>query len=816
MLGNGRNLATNSKALDVLPSRLTMNVGKYNGNESLVQREDGFAEVVANGTWHGISVYANKTEPQVGETFTFSANARNDAETAQTVSIYMMCFNSAGSRKYPPLSTAWVGGNSLDAGEERRIAFTATWSQEAVDLLSSGGTIRYTIQRSNSQPMAFWAPKLERGTEPTEYRQAPEDLPDPSDYVIATDTCTLAVTVDVESVETFYYQTASTASAPAKPTTATPSGWQTTEFAFDATKAVWTCQKTTLTDGTFRWGEVSKWSAYEGAVVSKNAADAAQSTANSANAREQRIYRSAASGTASMAATETWVTSTADAQNAWTAKRPSYDRSYPVLFTATQRQTVAQQAAGSTCTCTTPYVDESAAVAGNYIVSTASNDVWIHSEDHGPDANGNATANTYGWRIGSVFELVRAGLSYLKMWVDNSVAKVRVGLESAGHAVFSPSGMDVFDYDTTAQDAVSVAEFGKGGARIGKPYVSGAADNESHMELDYHSMKMVDKDGNTYLYVSDLRGTDGVAEIVDQFVGDGTTTTFNLSLTATDTDYTVSVSDSSGGTVTPTTTSVSFQSAPTSHAIITVTYSSVSSLAKAYTLGLRDFSDNIGAYSFVEGYQNMASGYSSHAEGHSTIANGYCSHAEGRLTTASGYSSHAEGSSTASGYCSHAEGLNTEASGYSSHAEGDLTTASDFCSHAEGDETTASGYCSHAEGSSTIASGYSSHAQNYETVAASSYQTALGKYNVEDANDDYAVIIGNGTSGSARSNALAVRWDGTCDVGNVQSVSGDNHAYPLFIWTSSMANPESYSGTYPVSPCFVYYVPNNGLYYCEN
>jgi hypothetical protein len=138
-----------------------------------------------------------------------------------------------------------------------------------------------------------------------------------------------------------------------------------------------------------------------------------------------------------------------------------------------------------------------------------------------------------------------------------------------------------------------------------------------------------------------------------------------------------------------------------------------------------------------------------------------------------------------------------------------------FC-HAEGWESTASCIYAHAEGCACQARGAYSHAQNDETIAASSAQTALGKHNVEDTNGTYAAIIGNGASDSARSNALAVRWDGTCDVGNVQSVSGDNHAYPLFIWTSSMANPESYGGTYPVSHCFVYYVPNNGLYYCEN
>lgn len=97
--------------------------------------------------------------------------------------------------------------------------------------------------------------------------------------VIATGTCTLAVAVDVQQVDTWYCQTESTASAPSKPATASPSGWQTAEYDFDSSKAIWSCQKTTLTDGTFYWGAVSKASAYEGAVVSWNLANAAQEAA---------------------------------------------------------------------------------------------------------------------------------------------------------------------------------------------------------------------------------------------------------------------------------------------------------------------------------------------------------------------------------------------------------------------------------------------------------------------------------------------------------------------------------------------------------
>lgn len=44
--------------------------------------------------------------------------------------------------------------------------------------------------------------------------------------------------------------------------------------------------------------------------------------------------------------------------------------------------------------------------------------------------------------------------------------------------------------------------------------------------------------------------------------------------------------------------------------------------------------------------------------------------------------------------------------------------------------------------------------------ATQDHQTALGKYNLEDTNDEYALIIGNGTDDANRSNAFAVDWDG--------------------------------------------------------
>ena len=224
-----------------------------------------------------------------------------------------------------------------------------------------------------------------------------------------------------------------------------------------------------------------------------------------------------------------------------------------------------------------------------------------------------------------------------------------------------------------------------------------------------------------------------------------------------------------------------------------------------------------GDYSHAEGYDTTASGWASHAEGSSTTASGRYSHAEGYDTTASGESSHAEGFNTtasgryshaegyslnklpdtitkdstndeivntrgktnfslAKGYCSHVEGCNSLALGEYSHAEGRYTTASGLGSHAEGDYATASGNDSHAEGRYTTASGLGSHAEGYDTTASGSYQHVQGQYNIEDTEDNYAHIVGNGDS-TTRSNAHTLDWDGNAwfagDV-YVGSTSGTN------------------------------------------
>ena len=197
----------------------------------------------------------------------------------------------------------------------------------------------------------------------------------------------------------------------------------------------------------------------------------------------------------------------------------------------------------------------------------------------------------------------------------------------------------------------------------------------------------------------------------------------------------------------------------------------LASFGREVTIGNRNFSTS-GDYSQVYGIGCVASGKFSHAEGRETTARGDYSHAEGQYTIARGDYSHAEGhAAEASEDYAHAEGGTTEASGQYSHAEGYASKASgNWGSHTEGNATKASGDSSHAEGVLTEASGDYSHAQNFETIAASNYQTVIGKYNVSDANNTYALIIGNGTSG-ARSNALRVKWNGDVIGGRGDKIS---------------------------------------------
>lgn len=178
---------------------------------------------------------------------------------------------------------------------------------------------------------------------------------------------------------------------------------------------------------------------------------------------------------------------------------------------------------------------------------------------------------------------------------------------------------------------------------------------------------------------------------------------------------------------------------------------------------------SIGVCTHAEGEMTIARNEADHAEGCETEASGSFSHAEGYRTKAEGGESHSEGFSTiASGSYSHAEGDGTEASGnFAPHSEGSGTIASGETSHAEGAYTTASGVVSHSQGENTTASGNHAHSEGFYTTAASYLEHVQGRYNKLSTTSATAynsaanaMVIGNGTSSTARSNAFRVTFNG--------------------------------------------------------
>ena len=306
-----------------------------------------------------------------------------------------------------------------------------------------------------------------------------------------------------------------------------------------------------------------------------------------------------------------------------------------------------------------------------------------------------------------------------------------------------------------------------------------------HTKIDYHSLQMIDKEGNAYLYVSDLRDINGVATLTQPFevtyamYDEHGEVPCNVSNIIEIIDILDEDGDSLDGEATATYDSihnrfnVSFRSNSYKGDICNIVFTTTSTQTKAFTFGTRNSNYSIGGYSAVLGYNCAATNTYSIAEGRLTRSEGYASHAEGQYSRAFGRASHAEGTGIlgsttypytfAYGEASHAEGCGSKAFGKASHAEGDGTVAGADASHAEGVRTQANKRGAHAEGEETIANGLSSHASGYCTNATGDYQTVIGLYN--ETNSNCAFIIGNGALGGP-SNALTVDWYGNMVIPN--------------------------------------------------
>ena len=329
-------------------------------------------------------------------------------------------------------------------------------------------------------------------------------------------------------------------------------------------------------------------------------------------------------------------------------------------------------------------------------------------------------------------------------WHDANGAHV-LGDESGYRNDITSSGMDIVDVSTES----SAAHFGIDGAQIGVDAKLKITQSSESFEDSYGNILFsveTDANKNASTYSATFDNCDGIKTRFTVGGANPICEIKSVKIDNVETDDYVRY----GNTVT-------FRTAPPNGSIVKITYYPYSSDSKiSYTLGLRDEDAGRGMFSVSEGTNCVASGKNSHAEGNMSSAWGASSHAEGKSKAHADFS-HAEGYSSAYGTGAHAEGGFANDSIVPSEAWG-------VSSHAEGMGCTSLGVCSHAEGHLCQANGDHSHAQNENTRASSDNQTALGKFNIADPNDAYAVIVGNGTADNARSNALAVGWDGSVDL----------------------------------------------------
>lgn len=414
-----------------------------------------------------------------------------------------------------------------------------------------------------------------------------------------------------------------------------------------------------------------------------------------------------------------------------------------------------------------------------------------------------------GAHIGTVAE--NGNSNYNSLWNSNGLLLRK---NENNLAAFTDSTVQFYD-GTGNADSNIVAKFGGDNTKIGKI-------NDIHLEMDYHSLQLIDKEDNSYFYVSDLRNTQG--EMTETFTGDGNTQTFFCMVRIASVSF-VSINGVETSAYTFSGMGVSFTTTPADGAEIVVKYlptETEKGRLKAYTFGIRG-SGKVGAMSVAEGLNTVASGLLSHAEGSATNAQKDYSHAEGRSTTAS-YGAHAEGGHTnaysdyahAEGYYTeaaqyahaegsyttasaaeaHAEGASTTASAQAAHAEGYNTTASSIYSHAEGDSTTASAAEAHAEGRSTTASGMDSHAEGYLTTASESFSHAEGHNTAANGYGSHAEgisTIANGNYSHAQGGFTIASQEYQTVMGkyNKESTVSDNFAVILGNGTGTASNERS-------------------------
>lgn len=101
-----------------------------------------------------------------------------------------------------------------------------------------------------------------------------------------------------------------------------------------------------------------------------------------------------------------------------------------------------------------------------YITDITDNGIMVHPEND----------TTSGWSIASAIQLFKNSISYIKLWIENNVAKIRIGREDQGHILIDNNSVDIRDGQKI------MASFGEN-TRIGQY-------NQTHLNIQNNGLSL--------------------------------------------------------------------------------------------------------------------------------------------------------------------------------------------------------------------------------------------------------------------------------------------------------------------------------------
>lgn len=191
-----------------------------------------------------------------------------------------------------------------------------------------------------------------------------------------------------------------------------------------------------------------------------------------------------------------------------------------------------------------------------------------------------------------------------------------------------------------------------------------------------------------------------------------------------------------------------------------------------------------GNYSHIEGYYNKEYAPTNSYYNYNHLEGSYNElYTKGDTSHIEGYRNKAGSSSKQADSYMHMEGNGNVSYGKASHIEG--------CGNTEGAENeNGSNYCNHVEGGSNVLSGSNSYVHmsgyynksnganigavyGYNNILSGEYCFVAGKCNERDNRNQYAFIVGGGTSDSDRKNIHTLDWAGNANyAGDVTNGAG--------------------------------------------